>query len=254
MLSEFGSEHVVISTTLLRVVRVARTKRFETATLRLCSAVLNATSPIVFQLLLLFAVITSVYAIIGVVLYSPIPVINSNSPFGFHTFGQSFILLFQISTAAGWDGVYEAVTGHRSQFVIIVYLWTYLFFSVAIYMNIMMVIILEYYRQASEYQQKGQLAAADLNDFNEKWQRLAQNDDPKFIAKTKLKDFVNSLSAESTLRLPSISDLDLRLLGIPERKSELIHHGDVLIALNRNRIAQQVVDKKWTTKKGLLPF
>lgn len=118
----------------------------------------------------------------------------------------------------------------------------------------MMSIILEYYREATECQQQSQLAAADLNDFNQKWQRLATNDEPKFIAKTKLKDLVNSLSAESALRLASFSDLDLKLLGIPERKIDSIHHGDVLIALNRHRVAQQAVDKKWATKKRLLPF
>lgn len=118
----------------------------------------------------------------------------------------------------------------------------------------MMSIILEYYREAGECQQQKQLNAADLNDFNQKWQRLAKNDDPKFIAKAKLKDIVSSLSAESGLRLPSVSDLNLKLLGIPERKSDLIHYGDVLIALNRHRIAQQTADSQWTTKKGLLPF
>lgn len=223
--------------------------------MRLCSSVLHATQPIVCQLLLLFVIITSVYAIIGIVLFGQVLVIfDSNPSINFQTFEGSFITLFQISTGAGWDGVYEALTGHRSQFVIIVYLLTYLYFSIAIYLNIMMSIILEYYREATACQQLAQLAVADFNDFNQKWQRLATNDEPKFIAKTKLKDLVNSLSAESTLRLASFSDLDLKLLGIPERKIDSIHHGDVLIALNRHRVAQRAVDKKWTAKKGLLPF
>lgn len=224
--------------------------------MKLCSAVLHATQPLVCQLLLLFVVITSVYAIFGMTMFGEVSLIyEANPTINFQSFGNSFILLFQISTGAGWDGAYDALNPiYKYKIITIAYLWTYLYFSIAIYTNIVLSIVLEYYRVASEGQEQSKLAAADLNDFNQKWQLLAQNDDPKFIAKTKLKDFINSLSGESTLRLASLNDSDIKLLGIPERKSDLIHHGDVLIALNRNRIAQHVVDKKSTTKKGLLPF
>lgn len=245
----------MISTLRLRVIRIIRFKRFETATMRLCTSVLHTTWPIVAQLLLLFTIIISVYAIIGMILFGRLSVIfDLNPTINFQTFGAAFILLFQISTGASWDGVYEALMEYRSNIIVIVYLLTYLYFSIAIYTNIMMSIILEYYRRASECHEQGQLSEADLNDFNQKWQRLAGSDEPKFIAKTKLKDFVNTLSVESSLRLASTTDLDLKLLGIPERKSDLIHHGDVLIALNRNRVTQRAIDKKSTTKKGLLPF
>lgn len=138
--------------------------------------------------------------------------------------------------------------------VVFIYLISYLLLSALIYTNIVISVILEYYHESSESHEQNQLAASDLNDFNQKWQLLANNDEPKFIAKAQLKDFVNSLTADSALRPASLSDLDIKLLGIPERKSDLIHHGDLLIALNRNRLAQQIVDKKWTVKKGLLPF
>lgn len=223
--------------------------------MRLCSSVLHSTWPIVAELLLLFLIVTSTYAIIGIVLFGQLSVIfDSNPLINFQTFDASAILLFQISTGAGWDGVYEVLIEHRAQFVVIVYLLTYLYFSIAIYLNIMMSIILEYNRKASECQHQSQLTAADLNDFNQKWQRMAKNDEPKYIAKAKLKDLINSLSTESALRLTSVSDLDLKLLGIPERKSDLIHHGDVLIVLNRKRIAQLTVGQNRTAKKGLLPF
>lgn len=192
---------------------------------------------------------------IGIVLFGQVSVIfNANPIIDFQTFWSSFILLFQISTGAGWDGAYAVLIANRSQFIVVVYLLTYLYCSIIIYTNIVMVIVLEYYRKLSECQREHQLPAADLNDFNQKWQRLARSDEPKYIGKTKLKDFVNSLASESSLRLASTNDLDLKLLGIPERKSDLYHHGDVLIALNHSRIAQQVADEASITKKSLLPF
>ena len=66
--------------------------------------------PALFNICLLLFLIMFIFAIFGMSFFMNVKhTAGLDSVFNFETFGKSMILLFQMSTSAGWDGVLNAI-------------------------------------------------------------------------------------------------------------------------------------------------
>lgn len=103
----------------------------------------------------------------------------------------------------------------------------------------MIVIAYESYKELTSMEDdRKQLQPDDLNDFNEKWKRFAQNDQ-QYVPKNRVKDFFNSLDETSSLRPAEFDENEFKLLGVPTRKDDNYSRSGLLIALNRIRLSKQ---------------
>lgn len=233
----------VISVSLLRVIRVIRFNSLfvsHSPQLKLALSTLNRSKTAVYNLCLFLLLITFVYALIGSSAFKRVSNISDiNDRISFYTVGQAIILLIQISTTAGWDGVYSVLVAenHYNAFVIFLYLWSFMYICILIILNLVLTIILNYYTKAQEIETEStKLQPHDVNDFNEKWQQLATVDEPFFINKAQLPILINRLDKSSSLRASVIpTEENLQLLGIPIRNEQQLYRGEVLIALNHAR-------------------
>ncbi|XP_031630611.1 sodium channel protein para-like [Contarinia nasturtii] len=242
---EFGRVSV-LSVSLLRVIRVLRfnsllvtySPALNLSLKALRRSVTAAYNLCLFQLLVIF-----VYTLIGVVAFKNVPnVILINDKISFKTAGRAIILLIQISTTAGWDGIYDVLVAdnHFNPFVIFLYLWSFLFICILTIVNLVLTIVLNYYSEAHQIETESkQLHSNDLMDFNEKWNTLASPNQPIFINKAQLPILLNRLDTSSALRASVIpNEENIQLLGIPVQNDDQLYRGDVLIALNKNRLRQ----------------
>ena len=114
MLSDLIEKYFV-SPTLLRVVRVAKIGR----ALRLVKGArgirtllfaLAMSMPALFNICLLLFLVMFIFAIFGMSFFMTVKLRGTlDEVYNFQTFGQSMILLFQMSTSAGWDGVLNGI-------------------------------------------------------------------------------------------------------------------------------------------------
>lgn len=194
---------------------------------------------VAYHLGLFLFLVTVVYGMIGVVAFrriSYIFLINDNV--SFYRLGHSMILLFQISTSAGWDAVYIALIRHYNPYLIALYMLSYMIICIFVTINLVLTVVLNYYTSCIEADDGARkLSQHDLADFNETWQSLAHAQHPALTGKVQLMELLNKLDAGSALRgAVDISDENVRLLGIPLREDQTYYRGDVLIALNRARM------------------
>lgn len=235
----------VVSVSLLRVIRVIRFDSLlvtYSPDLRLAFDALRRSKTAAYYLCLFLLLVIFVYSLIGAVAFRNVTNITPiNDKISFFTVGQAIILLIQISTSAGWDGVYKALIGQQyNPFVVFLFLWSFLFICILIIVNLVLTIILNYYSKAYESETEPEkLRSSDLNDFNENWQTIAAPDEPLFINRAQLSILLNRLDKSSALRLSVIpNDENIQLLGIPVHNDQQLYHGDVLIALNKARLRQ----------------
>lgn len=235
----------VVSVSLLRVIRVIRFDSLlvtYSPDLRLAFDALRRSKTAAYYLCLFLLLVIFVYSLIGAVAFRNVTNITPiNDKISFFTVGQAIILLIQISTSAGWDGVYKVLIGQQyNPFVVFLFLWSFLFICILIIVNLVLTIILNYYSKAYESETEPEkLRSSDLNDFNENWQTIAAPDEPLFINRAQLSILLNRLDKSSALRLSVIpNDENIQLLGIPVHNDQQLYHGDVLIALNKARLRQ----------------
>ncbi len=169
--------------------------------------------------------------------------------FNFGTFFKSLILLFQMSTSAGWDGVLAAIMdendctpassetegdcGNRG--IAIAYLVSYLIISFLIIINMYIAVILENYSQATEDVHEG-LTDDDYDMYYEIWQKF----DPKgtqFIPFSALPEFVHAL--EEPLQIPKPNKYKLISMDIPICKEDMCYCVDILDALTKDFFARK---------------
>ncbi|XP_046400026.1 sodium channel protein para-like [Ischnura elegans] len=163
-------EKYFVSPLLLRLARLARVglvlrlvKRARG--LRTLLSTMAVSLPALFNVCLLFTLVTFVYALFGMNLFMHLKEKSGvDDVFNFRTVGQSMILLFQISTSAGWDGVLDAIIneddcrlpdgevpgncGSRAQGI--TFMLSYLIITFIIVVNMLVAIVLEHFSQASE--------------------------------------------------------------------------------------------------------
>ena len=166
--------------------------------------------------------------------------------FNFETFGRSMILLFQISTSAGWDSVLGGLMNEQhcsneptirrpngdcgSGALAIMYLVTYLVISFLVVINMYIAVILENFSQATEDVQAG-LTQDDFDMFYEVWERFDQ-EATEYITLAQLSEFVDTL--EEPLRVAIPNHFKLVSFNIPICEGEKVHCVDILDALTKN--------------------
>ncbi|CAG9133928.1 unnamed protein product [Plutella xylostella] len=238
-----------ISPTLLRVVRVFRIGRI----LRLIKAAkgirkllfaLVVSLPALFNIGALLALITFIYAIIGMSIFGNVKEQGAlDDIVNFQTFGRSMQLLFRLMTSAGWNDVLESLMiqppdceqgdpGHHngncgSPLLAITYFTSFIIISYMIVINMYIAIILENFNQAHQEEEIG-IVEDDLEMFYIRWSKY----DPhatQFISFAQLSDFIASLDPPLGISKPNT--VALVSFNLPIAKGFKIHCLDILHAL-----------------------
>merc|ERR1719264_1570603 len=250
-------EKYFVSPTLLRVVRVAKIGRVLRLVkgargIRTLLFALAMSMPALFNICLLLFLVMFIFAIFGMSFFMTVKLRGTlDEVYNFQTFGQSMILLFQMSTSAGWDGVLNGImdeddcepadpeTGYQGNcgntMVAIAYLLTYLVISFLIVINIYIAVILENYSQATEDVTEG-LTDDDYDMYYEIWQQFDPNG-TQYIKYNQLSDFLDVL--ESPLQIHKPNKYKIISMDIPICKGELCFCVDVLDALTKDFFARK---------------
>lgn len=237
---------------LLRVIRVLRFRSLFTERspgLRTALEALQRSKRAAFNLNLFLFLIIFIYSLIGVVSFKSVKnIVPINEGISFHSVGAAMFVLIQISTSAGWDGLYGVLVDENNYnpFSVFLFIWSFLFICILIIVNLILTVILNYYTIANENEiESTKLRVNDLNDFNDKWKSLTAANDPLFINKTQLSILLNRLDESSALRSSILpTEENIQLLGIPIHNENQLYHGDVLIALNKARSKQSNASSK----------
>lgn len=237
--------HLIISVHLLRLIRVVRFNSLFLAyspRLKLGLEALYESNTAACNLCQFLFLIIFTYALIGVAAFKSEDenIYPINDQISFHSVKQAIILLIQISTTAGWDGTYKVLIKDFNSFGVFLYLWSFLFICIFIIVTMVLTIILNYYTKAYDVETEStKLRPADLNDFNAKWNAIASMEHPLFINRVQLPVVINRLDKSSSLRSSIVpNEESIQLLGIPTHNEQQLYRGDVLIALNKNRLRQ----------------
>jgi len=174
-----------------------------------------------------------------------------DSVFNFETFGKSMILLFQMSTSAGWDGVLNAIineddclednmeTGEAGDCgnatMGITFLLSYLVISFLIIINMYIAVILENYSQATEDVQEG-LTDDDYDMYYEIWQQF-DPEGTQYLPYNQLSDFLDVL--EPPLQIHKPNKYKIISMDIPICKGDFCFCVDVLDALTKDFFARK---------------
>merc|ERR1719422_3028888 len=236
-------EDFPVSPTLLRVVRVFRIGRI----LRLIKAAkgirkllfaLIVSLPALFNIGALLALITFIYAIIGMTIFGHVKHTGAiDDLVNFETFGRSMQLLFRLVTSAGWNDVLDPLMAQPPDcdpdykdlpngncgfpFVSII--------NFMIVINMYIAIILENFNQAHQEEEIG-IVEEDLEMFYGKWSKF----DPhatQFITFSQMSDFIGSL--DPPLGIPKPNTLAIVSFDLPIAKGDKIHCLDVLHSLTK---------------------
>ncbi|XP_076667636.1 sodium channel protein 60E isoform X3 [Andrena cerasifolii] len=256
-----------VSPTLLRVVRVFRIGRI----LRLIKAAkgirkllfaLVVSLPALFNIGALLALITFIYAIIGMSVFGHVKKQGAlDDMVNFETFGRSMQLLFRLMTSAGWNDVLESLMVQPPEcdptptsrqlngncgypLLAITYFTSFIIISYMIVINMYIAIILENFNQAHQEEEIG-IVEDDLEMFYIRWSKLKafadfavhcgfnkSSYDPhatQFINFSQLSDFIASLDPPLGISKPNM--VALVSFNLPIAKGNKIHCLDILHAL-----------------------
>lgn len=238
-------ENYFVSPTLLRVVRVFRVGRV----LRLVKSAkgirtllfsLAVSLPALFNIGLLLFLVMFIFAIFGMSFFMNVKhLYGIDDMFNFETFGRSMILLFQVSTSAGWDGVLAGITNVKdcdpkkdcgSAGAGVMYLISYLVISFLVIINMYIAVILENFSQATEDVQQG-LTQDDFDMFYELWEKYDEQA-TQYIPLERLCEFVGEL--EEPLQIEEPNYYKLVSMNIPICEGDLMHCLDILDGLTKN--------------------
>ncbi|XP_072152220.1 sodium channel protein para isoform X7 [Bemisia tabaci] len=250
-------EKYFVSPTLLRVVRVAKVGRVLRLVkgakgIRTLLFALAMSLPALFNICLLLFLVMFIFAIFGMSFFMHVKDKGGlDDVYNFKTFGQSMILLFQISTSAGWDGVLDGIINEEdcdlpdmemgspgncgSSTVGIMYLLSYLVISFLIIINMYIAVILENYSQATEDVQEG-LTDDDYDMYYEIWQQF-DPDGTQYIRYDQLSDFLDIL--EPPLQIHKPNKYKIVTMDIPICKGDMMFCVDILDALTKDFFARK---------------
>lgn len=246
-----------MSPTLLRVVRVAKVGRVLRLVkgakgIRTLLFALAMSLPALFNICLLLFLVMFIYAIFGMSFFMNVKHKSGiDEVYNFETFGKAMILLFQMSTSAGWDTVLEGIInekecnqpdpetgnpgncGHTTMGI--AYLLSYLVISFLIVINMYIAVILENYSQATEDVQEG-LTDDDYDMYYEIWQQF-DPEGTQYIRYDQLPDFLDVL--EPPLQIHKPNKYKIVSMDIPICRGDLMYCVDILDALTRDFFARK---------------
>ena len=238
----------VINPGLLRVFRVARVARllrilqFAKGIRQLLVALIISLPALMNVGTLLFLIIF-IYAIIGMSTFGHVKKQkNLDETVNFETFGRSMMLLFRLSTGAGWNDILESLMLREPDcdpnyggfpngncgFPVgaVVYLVSYIFIVFLIIVNMYIAIILENVNRAQE----GGLVISkeDLDSYYEKW-ALFVMDGKQYLLVDQVSDFVAFL--DEPFKIPKPNEQELVRMGISVRMGYRVQCFDLLRCL-----------------------
>lgn len=243
---------------LLRVIRIFRVARllrlleFAKGVRQLLVALVISLPALLNIGTLLFLVIF-IFAIIGMSTFGHIKQQgNIDETVNFQTFGNSMMLLFRLSTGAGWNDILESLMVQPPDCDInygkdlpngdcgfplgaVLYLVSYIIIVYLIIVNMYIAIILENVNRAQE-SADCIVNKDDIDAFYDKWEALVEGG-KQYVSAHRLSDLVANLNDK--FRIPKPNVQQLALLEIPIRIGERIHCFDLLKALVRRLLAQQ---------------
>ncbi|XP_048512260.1 sodium channel protein para isoform X30 [Athalia rosae] len=250
-------EKYFVSPTLLRVVRVAKVGRVLRLVkgakgIRTLLFALAMSLPALFNICLLLFLVMFIFAIFGMSFFMHVKDKSGlDDVYNFKTFTQSMILLFQMSTSAGWDGVLDGIINEEdcqepnneigypgncgSSTIGIAYLLSYLVISFLIVINMYIAVILENYSQATEDVQEG-LTDDDYDMYYEIWQQF-DPDGTQYIRYDQLSEFLDVL--EPPLQIHKPNKYKIVSMDIPICKGDLMFCVDILDALTKDFFARK---------------
>ncbi|XP_028027720.1 sodium channel protein para isoform X38 [Bombyx mandarina] len=250
-------EKYFVSPTLLRVVRVAKVGRVLRLVkgakgIRTLLFALAMSLPALFNICLLLFLVMFIFAIFGMSFFMHVKDKGGlDDVYNFKTFVQSMILLFQMSTSAGWDGVLDGIINEEecdlpdnergspgncgSATIGITYLLSYLVISFLIVINMYIAVILENYSQATEDVQEG-LTDDDYDMYYEIWQRF-DPDGSQYIRYDQLSDFLDVL--EPPLQIHKPNKYKIISMDIPICRGDMMFCVDILDALTKDFFARK---------------
>jgi voltage-gated sodium channel type II alpha len=208
--------------------------------------------PALFNICLLLFLVMFIFAIFGMSFFMHVQSKGGlDDVYNFKTFGQSMILLFQMSTSAGWDGVLDGIMNEDeclkpnnelgypgncgSATIGIAFLLSYLVISFLIVINMYIAVILENYSQATEDVQEG-LTDDDYDMYYEIWQQF-DPDGTQYIRYDQLSDFLDVL--EPPLQIHKPNKYKIVSMDIPICKGDLMFCVDILDALTKDFFARK---------------
>ncbi|XP_061719526.1 sodium channel protein para isoform X5 [Cydia pomonella] len=250
-------EKYFVSPTLLRVVRVAKVGRVLRLVkgakgIRTLLFALAMSLPALFNICLLLFLVMFIFAIFGMSFFMHVKDKGGlDDVYNFKTFVQSMILLFQMSTSAGWDGVLDGIINEEecdlpdnergypgncgSATIGITYLLSYLVISFLIVINMYIAVILENYSQATEDVQEG-LTDDDYDMYYEIWQRF-DPDGTQYIRYDQLSEFLDVL--EPPLQIHKPNKYKIISMDIPICRGDMMFCVDILDALTKDFFARK---------------
>ncbi|XP_037039275.1 sodium channel protein para isoform X7 [Bradysia coprophila] len=250
-------EKYFVSPTLLRVVRVAKVGRVLRLVkgakgIRTLLFALAMSLPALFNICLLLFLVMFIFAIFGMSFFMHVKDKSGlDDVYNFKTFGQSMILLFQMSTSAGWDGVLDGIINEEdclppdndqgypgncgSATIGITYILSYLVISFLIVINMYIAVILENYSQATEDVQEG-LTDDDYDMYYEIWQQF-DPEGTQYIRYDQLSDFLDVL--EPPLQIHKPNKYKIITMDIPICRGDMMFCVDILDALTKDFFARK---------------
>ena len=245
---EFLNVNLMVTPNVLRVIRVLRIGRllryFKAAKgIRRQLVALVISLPALFNIGTLLFLTLFIYAIIGMTSFGHVKKTGAiDEVVNFETFGQSMLVLFRLSTSAGWNEVLDALmvqppncdpnylglpNGDCGQpWLAVLYMVSFILATFMVIVNMYIAVILENFNQATEDEEIG-VTDDDIQMFYSHWQRY----DPhatQYIDYNKLSDFLDEL--DPPLQIPKPNESTCSKLDIPIRDSDKIHCADVLLA------------------------
>ncbi|XP_060794417.1 sodium channel, voltage gated, type VIII, alpha subunit a isoform X8 [Neoarius graeffei] len=247
-------EKYFVSPTLFRVIRLARIGRIlrlikGAKGIRTLLFALMMSLPALFNIGLLLFLVMFIFSIFGMSNFAYVKRESGiDDMYNFETFGNSMIILFMITTSAGWDGLLAPILNYPPDCDInkenpgtlvkgdcgnpsvgIFFFVMYIIVSFLIVVNMYIAIILENFSVATE-ESADPLCEDDFESFYEIWEKF----DPtasQFITFAKLSDFADTL--EHPLRVPKPNTIELIAMDLPMVSGDRIHCLDILFAFTK---------------------
>ncbi|XP_062420021.1 sodium channel, voltage gated, type VIII, alpha subunit b isoform X1 [Pungitius pungitius] len=247
-------EQYFVSPTLFRVIRLARIGRIlrlikGAKGIRTLLFALMMSLPALFNIGLLLFLVMFIFSIFGMSNFGYVKHgAGIDDMYNFETFGNSMIILFMITTSAGWDGLLLPILNYPpdcdpllenagtpatgdcgNPSVGIFFFVMYIIISFLIVVNMYIAIILENFSVATE-ESADPLSEDDFETFYEIWEKF-DPDASQFITYSKLSHFADAL--EHPLRIPKPNTIELIAMDMPMVSGDRIHCLDILFAFTK---------------------